>query len=286
MEGVARLALELSGEYVSEYGAAKSRHDFKQKQLMACLILRAYLKTTYRGVIDLLRGHGGLRRELGMERKLPHYTTLQKFGARSQVEEIADAVIARIGRAALKAGGRRGQQAVAMDATGLETAMASAHFVSRAGRERKRWLKLSLIMVCGSLLPLGSVLSMGPDNDKCQAEELLEKSLEIPLCELPQTLYADAGYDAHWIHAKCREQWGIESVIKPVIHRRDGTIGGEYRHKMTRENLARKGYGKRWHIESFFSGFKRMMGSSLSSRTFENLRKEAALRLLAYSIHR
>lgn len=75
VERVARLAVELSGEYMSEYGAAKSRHDFKQKQLMACLVVRAYLKTTYRGLIDLLKGHQGLREVLGMERKLPHYTT-------------------------------------------------------------------------------------------------------------------------------------------------------------------------------------------------------------------
>jgi len=153
--------------------------------------------------------------------------------------------------------------------------MASAHFVTRSGRERKKWLKLSLVMVCGSLLLLSSVLSMGPDNDKCPAEELLEKSLETAVPKLPQILYADAGYDAHWVHAKCREQW----VIKPVIHRQDGLIGGEYRSEMTKENLKKKGYGKRWLIESFFSGFKRIMGSTLSSRTFENLRKEAALRL-------
>lgn len=285
VERVAQIAVELSGEYMSEYGAAKSRHDFKQKQLMACLVLRAYLKTTYRGLIDVLKGHRGLREALGMERKLPHYTTLQKFGARSQVVEIADAVMGRIGVAALKAGGKQ-EQAVAMDATGLEMGTASAHFVSRSGRGRKHWVKVSVMIVCGSLFPLGSVLSIGPDNDKCQAEELMEKSLDIPIKHLPQTLYADAGYDAEWVHEKCRQQWGIQSVIKPVIHRKDGTLGGEHRQEMTPENFKAKGYGKRWHIESFFSGFKRMMGDSLSSKTNAAMIKEAAFRLLAYTLHR
>jgi hypothetical protein len=40
---------------------------------------------------------------------------------------------------------------------------------------------------------------------------------------------------------------------------------------MTSEHLKKQGYGRRWHIESFFSGLKRMMGSALSSRTDGNL---------------
>lgn len=52
---------------------------------MACLILRAYTKTTYRGVLELLASSPNLREALGMPDKLPHYPTLQKFSARSQV---------------------------------------------------------------------------------------------------------------------------------------------------------------------------------------------------------
>ncbi len=54
---------------------------------MACLILRACLKTTYRGLLDLLAGHSRLRITLGLEEKLPHFTTLQKSSARSEVLE-------------------------------------------------------------------------------------------------------------------------------------------------------------------------------------------------------
>jgi len=58
-------------------------------------------------------------------------------------------------------------------------------------------------------------------------------------------------------------------------------IGGEYRSEVTQENLK-----KRRHIENFFSGFKRIMDTALGSRASDNLRKEAALLLLAYSFHR
>ena len=99
VERVAELAMRLGGRHLADYGAARSRHDFTQRQLMACLILRAYLKTTYRGVLELLAVSPNLREALGLPDKLPHYTTLQKFSARSQVLAIADAMIRTIGRA-------------------------------------------------------------------------------------------------------------------------------------------------------------------------------------------
>jgi hypothetical protein len=82
IERVAALAMKLGARHLADYGAARSRHDFTQRQLMACLILRAYLKTTYRGVLELLSVSSNLRQALAMEDKLPHYTTLQKFSGK------------------------------------------------------------------------------------------------------------------------------------------------------------------------------------------------------------
>ncbi|MDD5351463.1 MAG: transposase [Chthoniobacteraceae bacterium] len=288
VERVAKLAMGLGEKHLAAYGAARSRHDFTQKQLMACLVLRAYLKTTYRGVVDLLSGHQKLREALGMEDKVPHYTTLQKFSARSNVLAIADAMIGQIGEAALRMQGRKEKAvAVAIDATGMETTTASAHFMSRAGRTHRKWAKASVALVCGCLFPIGLAMGWGPSNDKSQAEELLDKSLgNRPLNCLPQSLYGDAAFDADWIHALCREEWGVESIIKPSRTRSDGSLGGSYRAAMTKEHLEKKGYGRRWHIESFFSGLKRTTGSALTARSNDNLLKEAAIRVLAYSLNR
>jgi len=92
IEQVAELAMRLSRPYLADYGATRSRHDFTQRQLMSCLILRAYLRTTYRGVLDVLAASAALRQRLGLTDKLPHYTTLQKFSARSQVLAIVQKV--------------------------------------------------------------------------------------------------------------------------------------------------------------------------------------------------
>jgi FAD/FMN-containing dehydrogenase len=40
VERVAELAMKLGGKQLADYGSARSRHDFTQRQLMACLILR------------------------------------------------------------------------------------------------------------------------------------------------------------------------------------------------------------------------------------------------------
>jgi hypothetical protein len=287
LEKVAELAMRLGGKHLADYGSARSRHDFTQRQLMSLLILRAYLKTTYRGLVELLEGHSRLRAVLGMQDKLPHYTTLQKFSARSAVLKIADAMIAQIGQAALRAQGRKqAEVSVAVDATGMETSVASAHFVSRSGRQRRRWVKVSLVVVCGLLFPTGMVLGWGPSSDKSDAPEVLEKSFAVPLDALPQRLYGDAGYDADWIHAYCREEHGVEAIIKPATCRSDGTLGGTYRSKMTKTKLKRSGYGNRWQVESFFSGLKRTTGSALSARKDITLHHEAAFRVLAYTLNR
>ena len=68
IQRVVTLAMRLGARHRADYGATRSRHDFTQRQLRACLILRAYLKTTYRGVLEFLSIRPSLRCELGLGR--------------------------------------------------------------------------------------------------------------------------------------------------------------------------------------------------------------------------
>ena len=276
--------MKMGQEHLAPYGSYKSRHDFTQRQLMSCLILKVYLKTTYRGVIDWLSGHKALREILGLEEKLPHYTALQKFSARPGAGEAAEAMIARIGLAGLRREGKKA--AIAIDSTGFEPSGASPYYISRTGRKCNRFRKLSVSVVCGCILPLGIVLDWGPSNDKKQAPELLTKSFQHAGEHMPASLLGDAGFDADWVHGVCREVWAVKSWIKPVIQRKDGTIGGYYRPLMTDKALKTNRYGKRWHVESFFSGLKRLCGSTLNARLDLCQRNEIIFKVLAYALHR
>jgi transposase len=280
IQQVAALAMRLSRPHLADYGASRSRHDFTQRQLMSCLVLRAYLQTTYRGVLEVLAISPGLRQELGLEEKLPHYTTLQKFSARSHVVEIVQKLISRIGVMAVR---QSPGATAAMDSTGLATTTASAYFHSRRGKRYRGWVKISTVVLCGSLLPLALVVDRGPSNDRVQVPELLRQAQRVgPV----QRLYADAGYDAEWIHARCREQWGVESIIKPNGQRADGVRNGRWRAGMSDEHLKERGYGRRWAVESFFSGLKRTMGAALRARRPDQMLAEAAFKVLAYALRR
>jgi hypothetical protein len=280
IERVAELAMRLSQPYLSEYGAKRSRHDFTQRQLMSCLILRAYLNTTYRGVIAALAVSSQLRAQLGLTGKLPHYTTVQKFSERSQVEAIAQKIIVKIGGLVAA---KHPEAAAAMDSTGLETGMVSPYFRHRSGKACRQWVKVSVIVLCGSLVPLAAVADLGPSNDRIQVPQLLAQAQGG---SRPARLYADAGYDAEWIHQHCREKWGVESIIKPNGQRADGRRNGRWRAIMSAEHLKDRDYGKRWSVESFFSGLKRTMGDSLRARKTSQMLAEATLKVLAYALRR
>jgi hypothetical protein len=281
VERIAEMAMSVSQRYLADYGANTSRHDFTQRQLMTCLILRVYLKTTYRGVLDLLAVSPPLRERMGLGEKLPHFTTLQKFSARSQVLAIAQKLVAEIGQQAVA---RRPEQAeLAMDATGLSRTTVSDYFTSRRGRKFRRWVKVAVVVLAGSLLPVALTVDLKPTHDCVQARTLLAQTQAVVQ---PAKLYADAGYDAEWIHEQCREQWGVASIIPAVPRRADGTAGGKWRSQMTPEYVRQQGYNRRWAVESFFSALKRTIGSSLSARRPDQMLAEAALKVLAYTLRR
>lgn len=281
VERVAELAMQLGARHLAPYGSTRSRHDFTQRQLMSCLILRAYLKTTYRGVVDLLAASPRLQEVLGLTNKLPHYTALQKFNARSQVLAIVQTLVADIGRQATAQAADRTE--VAMDATGLARTTVSDYFTSRRGRKIRRWVKVAVVVATGSLLPVALAIDLKPTHDCVQARTLLEQTQAVVR---PARLYADAGYDAEWIHEQCREQWGVASVIPAVQRRRDGTVGGKWRSQMTPAYVQAQGYHRRWSVESFFSALKRTMGSALNARRPDQMVAEAAWKVLAYTLRR
>jgi len=275
---VASLSMRLGRKYVEPYSHRNSPQRFTQAQLLTCLVLRAYLKTTYRGLIEVLEASDALRERLGLSR-LPHYSTLKKFSDRSSVLDVIDAILVEV----VREFAQEGDDEAAIDSTGLETTAASAHFKARSGRMGTKYVKLSVCVMTGSLLPASVVASWGPSNDKRDAPDLLLKS---SVAAQPKRLFADAGYDAEWVHEFCRETWQVESIIKPVIHRADHRVHGAYRSQMTEATLKKKRYGRRWLVESFMSGLKRTTGSALSARSEHALFIEASLRVLAYAFRR
>lgn len=53
---IAEQAMRLSRPYLAEYGATRSRKGFTQRQLMTCLVFRAYLRKTCRAALGWRSG--------------------------------------------------------------------------------------------------------------------------------------------------------------------------------------------------------------------------------------
>ena len=275
---VLRLALVVSRRHLNDYSCPKSKHTFTQPQLLSCLILKALKKLSYRGTTELLEAADGLREVLGLGRA-PAHTTLLEFSKRVLSPDLIDSLVGEV----LKLLQENGLvvDELAVDSTGVETSSASAHFVSRAKRRRDGYVKLSLAVACTSILLVSVVVSVGPSNDLCEANDVLWRA--SGRCA-PDWLLMDKGYDAQWVHG-FSDAWGATSYIPPVPKTRDGTIKtgeGRIRCGRHRPYLA----GRRWHVESFISGMKRTCGSALAARSEPALKVEAGLKALAYAIRR
>ncbi|MEM9882768.1 MAG: hypothetical protein AAF800_07615 [Planctomycetota bacterium] len=153
---VVAIATGLGRKYLLANGSVKSRKDFIQSQLMACLILRTCWKTTYRGAVEYLAVSVEVREAIGLQR-LPDYSTLEKFADRKGVAGVMHAMFNTLARLADDADGSFCKEA-AMDATGLPTTCASVRFESRRGKRQKRFVNVGVVVLLGPLVPASMAL--------------------------------------------------------------------------------------------------------------------------------
>ena len=279
---VARVALLVARRELGDYSCPKSKHTFTQPQLLACLVLRAYRKLTYRGTAELLDASDALRGVLGLTHA-PAHTTFKEFERRVVTPALLDRLVGAVLALLVEHGGLVVKE-LAVDSTGVETSGASAHFRTRARRQRKGYVKLSLAVACASVVLVSLAVSMGPSNDLGDgAREVLWRA--APRCR-PDWVSADSGYDAEWFHTFCRSAWEARSHVPPVPKAKDGTVKGGPDRVRCATHTPRHVYGRRWHVESFISGMKRTCGSTLAARSEAALFNEAGLKALAYAVRR
>lgn len=273
---IARLALRLARRHLAPYSHPKSPQTSTQPQLFACLIVKAHLGVTYRKAEELITLMPAVQEAIGLTR-VPRFTTLQTFAARPEIISIVDDVLRRIGRAVNEAC----PQDAAIDGTGMGTTVASAHFVSRSGQKRTRYVKLMIAVLCTSAIPCALFVDWGPSNDMRQAWACRAKLMRSTR---PAWLWGDMAFDSEpWHEANWRD-WGVPSYAP--VHMRGGTgrVSGFYRSTFSEVNV--ESYGRRWACETVNSAFKRVSGSALRARLERTLFTEAALVVAAYAIKR
>jgi hypothetical protein len=287
---VAYVALELAQRCYAPYSSPKSPRKFTQPQLVACLVLKEFLRQDYRGIRRVLIEWSDLRAVLGLS-NVPHFTTLcaahRRLLSKPQTHRLFDQFVVCCRRRGLLG---RTTRLAAMDSTGLESRHVSFYFTRRCERHgahyKPRFPKLSAVCDTASHLVLGLTVDRGPGPDHCEFESTLRDALRR---QRIATFVADAGYDSEKAHRLCREQLGVRSIIPPCIHGRrryDGgprVMQGRYRRRL-HGRFPRKAYGQRWQIETVFSMIKRRLGAALRSRSYYAQCREVALKVLTFNL--
>jgi hypothetical protein len=285
-KAVARAALEAAQRVLPFYTHPNSPKKFTQHQLFACLVLKNFWKTDYRGVVAQLHDHPQLREVLRLD-CVPHFTTLQKASQHLLASEPARRVLESTIR--MHYGRRRRVASSAVDSTGLECTAASGYFVRRRHRVSLPWKtvvyhrypKLSLVCdtSCHFILAIG--VGRGPRPDVDELVPLLTGALRSMLLEC---LTADAGYDSEANHRFARQQCGIRTLI-PAKHGRptDKPASGHYRRLMqTRFDQSR--YHKRAQVETVMSMIKRRQGAHVHGRTYHSQCRDLRLMALTHNV--
>jgi DDE family transposase len=285
---VAREALAVAQSTLRNYTHKFSPKKFTQPQLFACLVLKTFLKTDYRGLAAHLADHSDLRAALGLQ-AVPHYTTPQKASRRL----LKRPRVRRLFRLTIRHCLRRRQRLprVALDSTGLDCGQASRYYIRRRASITSAWqtvtythfAKLEAAFDCHSHVMVGVLVGRGPRPDTDRFVPLLDATLANVR---PESALADAGYDSEPNHRYAREERGVRSFIPATIGRpTDKPPTGRYRRRMRQRLNKHYGrYGQRAQAESGFSMFKRRLGSLVRGKGYWSQCRDLLLMALTYNI--
>lgn len=294
---VAAEALAVGQQVFRAYSHKFSPKKFTQPQLFACLVLKTFFKTDYRGIRQILRDSSDLRENLQLQGVVPHWTTLQKASDRLLRLPKARQVLSRTIRRST--GRRKRVKQAAIDSSGYDCGHASRYYVQRRAKGQdkqekpqqkttyRRYIKQELVLACDDHLILAVSATLGPRPDVDRLVPLLDATLEQVTLE---KLYGDGGFDSEPNHRYAREHRGVRSYIPAQIGRPTAKPpSGYWRRQMKRrlrsKRLRRRyGYGQRWQAECGFSMIKRRLSTFVAARTYWRQVRELWLLALTHNI--
>jgi hypothetical protein len=281
---------------VAAYQAAKkvlpiyahrfSPHKFTLPQLFACLVLKTFLKTDYRGLAEWLTDCPDLCKAIGLI-VVPHFTTFQKASGYILALPNAYQLLDQTLHMALQ---QPHVSQAAIDSTGLEVGCTSYYFVRRRhvkGRSAyqsmiySRYPKLTVMCDCSNHLILAVKTTRGP----CPDSHLLIPTLQtLPTGITMDTLLADAGYDSESNHCYIREQRNIRSIIPPKAGQPTPNLPRTKYRRLMKQQFNQALYGQRSQVETVFSMIKRRWGSAVRAHGDLAQSREMWLMVLTHNL--
>ena len=285
---VLQVAYQAAREALPAYSHRFSPKKFTQHQLVACLVLKEFLRVDYRGLAEHLADQPEMARAIDLQ-AVPHFTTFQKAADRllmaAPARKLFDAVLAQAPRKKVR---KRRVPLAAADGTGLESRHVSRYYVkrrSKAGTATEattysKYPKAVFVVDCTSHLILSAVPGRGPGSDLRQFRAALKAAAWRARIG---TLLADADFDGEWVHEHVRS-YGIRTLIPPERGRpSEKPPAGRWRRRM-KHRFDRKKYGQRWQVETVNSMIKRRLGSALRARGYWSQCREIILRAITHNV--
>jgi hypothetical protein len=250
---MARAIIRVLGKAgVPRYFRHYSNRVYDAWQHTILLALRQLEAKSYRRFVDWLRDCRPLLRTLNL-RRIPHYTTLQKFAARVP-SELLDRILRDFSS---ETGRAEASFILGVDASGFRPSKASSYYTrSLRPRRVRRYVKCTLAVELRSQLVCGFKARRLARHDVVDFRPVLEKAQPEP----GFVVVADKGYDAGHVHEYVREELGGYAVIPPRhLEVPIWRTRGVYRKEMKR-GYSKRLYNQRNKDETVFSVVKRLMG--------------------------
>ena len=269
-----------------KYAHKNSPKTFTQHQLFACLALKNFLRTDYRGVVAHLEDNPSLTGLLAL-RRVPHFTTLQKASRRLLASANAQRLLDATTR--LRSGRRRRVRTAAVDSTGLECTCASGYFIKRRVRAAEPWktvvyhryAKLGVVCDTSDHFILAYQVGRGPRPDTDEFRPLVAEALRRVCLS---RVVADAGYDSEANHVFARDENRLRSVIPAKLGRPTAKPArGRYR-RLMQSRFDSRLYCERAQVETVMSMIKRRQGSYVRGRSYWSQCRDLHLLALTHNI--
>ena len=280
------VAFKAAQQSFPAYSHEFSPKKFTQHQLFACLVLKSFLKTDYRGVVEHLKDCPALAESVGLT-KVPHFTTLQKAAKRLLKRKGVDQLIGTTLKLAM--GRKKTVELAAIDSTGLQSHHCSSYYVKRRSRVKnlwqtttyKRFPKVGIVCDVSNHMILEAQASRGPCPDVADFKKPLERATRLVRI---RDVVADAGYDSESNHRFAREQLSVRTIIPANAGRpTKKPASGKYRRQMQIQ-FDKKKYGQRWQCETVISMIKRRQATATSGRTYWSQCRDLYLMAITHNI--
>ncbi len=173
----------------------------------------------------------------------------------------------------------------AIDSTGFKITIRGDYPGSKWKKARRGWSKLHAVISINDVSVMSFAITDEHVHDAKAGKDLLTSVKDII-----KRIFGDKGYDSKSIY----NTFGENTIIPPGKNASTRIRGSPARARIVRRirRTSEKewkesiDYGKRWHVEIYFSGLKRTMGEVIKANRPDYIVQEIALKVQYYKVLR